>query len=441
MQFREDFLQLVWKYLYFDRKDLKTADGQSVQILAVGFHNQGEGPDFRDAIVVLDGVTLHGHVEVHRLASDWKQHAHGGDPAYNSVILHVVWENDQEALRNDGTPMPTLELKGRIFLEVWRNYQNLLDFKSGLPCAHALAKVPEIIRFSALEKALVGRLYDKSQLILEILDQTKGDWEETAYRWLFACFGFKANSRPMGELAALVPYKTLQKHRAQIPALEAMLLGQAGLLPEKSDEPYVHHLIGEYAFYRKKFNWDSAMLRQHWTFMGARPTNFPTLRIAQLAAILSRAPSLLQAVMEDSREFSAFKKLLQVPPSDYWKYHYSFGKPTGKLASKGVSGGSLELLIINFVIPLWFAYGRYFEQAEWQERCFDLMQTLAAENNFIIRKFAEKGWNAENSFDSQGMIGLFRSYCEPQKCLSCKIGQSLLKGQSKPENRFSIEEG
>jgi hypothetical protein len=135
--------------------------------------------------------------------------------------------------------------------------------------------------------------------------------------------------------------------------------------------------------------------------------------------------------MEDSREFLSFKKLLQIPPSDYWKYHYSFGKPTEKMASKGISGSSLELLIINFVIPLWFAYGRYFEQQEWQERCFDLMQTIPGENNFIIRAFGEKGWKAENAFDSQGMIGLFRAYCQPQKCLSCKIGQSLLKGQSK----------
>ncbi len=431
MNFKEDFLQLVWKYQYFDRKDLKTIDRQSVHILNVGFHNQSEGPDFRDSTVVLDGVTLHGHVEVHRLASDWKQHAHGGDPAYNSVILHVVWENDREVLRNDGTPMPTIELKGKIFLEIWRNYESLLDFKSDLPCAYALNTVPGIIRFSALEKALVGRLYDKSELILKILDQTKGDWEETAYRWLFNCFGFKTNSQPMAELAALVPYKTLQKHRNQVSSLEAMLLGQAGLLPDKSDEPYVQHLIGEFDFYRKKFNWTTSMLRQHWTFMGARPTNFPTIRIAQLAAILSKAPNLLQAVMEDSREFAGFKKLLQVPPSDYWKYHYSFGKPSGKIASKGISGSSLELLIINFAIPLWFAYGRYFEQSEWQERCFDLLQTIPAENNFIIRIFGERGWNAENSFDSQGMIGLYRSFCQPQKCLSCKIGQSLLKGQSK----------
>ena len=288
MYFKEDFLQLVWKYQYFDRKNLQTAEGQNLQILQVGFHNQGEGPDFRDASLVLDGVTFHGHVEVHRIASEWKQHAHCGDPAYNSVILHVVWENDREVFRNDGTPMPTLELKGKIFLEIWRNYETLLDFKSDLPCAHALNTVPEIIRFSALEKALVERLLEKSKVILSILDQTKGDWEETAYRWLFGCFGFKLNSQPMTELAESVAYKLLKRHRPNLAVLEAMLLGQAGLLPEKSDEPYVRYLIEEYDFCQRKFQWEQKLTRQHWSFLGARPTNFPTLRIAQLASILAQ---------------------------------------------------------------------------------------------------------------------------------------------------------
>jgi hypothetical protein len=235
----------------------------------------------------------------------------------------------------------------------------------------------------------------------------------------------------MSDLAKLIPYKTLKKHRQKVQVLEAMLLGQAGLLPEKSEEPYVKHLLKEYDFYQKKFNWVQKLSRQHWSFMGARPTNFPTLRIAQLASILSHAPNLLQAVMEDSREFSSFKKLLQVNPSEYWQHHYNFGNPTEKKASKGISSQTLELLIINFVIPLWFAYGKYFEQSQWQERCFDLLQSIPAENNFITRKFAEQTWKAENAFDSQGMIGLFQGYCQPQKCLSCKIGQSLIKGQSK----------
>lgn len=431
MTFKEDFLQLVWKYQYFEKSNLRTGEGNNLKIVQVGFHNQSEGPDFRDSIVAIDGITLHGHVEVHRLASDWKQHAHAGDPAYNSVVLHVVWDNDQEVFRKDGTSLPTLELKGLIFLDIWRNYEQMLDYKSDLPCTHGLQDVPGIVRFSALEKALVERLHEKSSLIMDILKSTTDDWEETAYRWLFICFGFKANGQPMGELAASVPYKLLQKNREQLPLLEAILLGQAGLLPPKSDEQYVQHLIREYDFCSKKYNWDSPMKRQHWTFMGVRPSNFPTIRITQLAAVLSQAPSLLQAVMEDSKDFAGFKKFLKVQPSDYWKHHYSFGKPSDRKVSSGISNSVLQLLVINYVIPLWFAYGRFYEQMEWKERCFDLLQEIPAENNFIIRKFVAGGWTAENAFDSQGLLGLYKSYCTPKKCLQCKVAQNLIKGESK----------
>lgn len=431
MNFKEDFLQLVWKYQYFEKTNLFTTSGFDLKILQVGFHNQSEGPDFRDSVVVIEGVTLHGHVEVHRLASEWKQHAHSGDPAYNSVVLHVVWENDQEVFRNDGTPMPTVELKGLIFLDVWRNYEQMLDYKAELPCAHGLPTVPDIVKFSTLEKALVERLVEKSSIILEILKDTKDNWEETAYRWLFISFGFKTNNLPMSELAELIPYKVLQKHRTQLPVLEAVLLGMAGLLPTTSEEPYVVHLIREFEFYKKKHNWGEPMLRQHWTFMGVRPSNFPTLRIAQLASILSNAPNLLQSIMQDTRGFAGFKKLLQHKPGDYWQYHYSFGKPSERQVSKGISGTVLDLLIINYVIPLWFAYGRYFEDSDWQERCFDLLQEISPENNQIIRRFHSHSWSASNAFDTQGMIGLYNNYCRQKKCLQCKIAQSLIKSSPK----------
>lgn len=431
MIFKEDFLQLVWKYQYFEKANLRTSAGDELKIIQVGFHNQSEGPDFRDSVVVIDDVVLHGHVEVHRLASEWKQHAHGGNPAYNSVVLHVVWEDDKEVFRNDGTPMPTIELKGLIFLDIWRNYEQMLDYKADLPCAHGLKDAPDIVRFSSLEKALVERLQEKSDLILDILKSTTHDWEETAYRWLFTCFGFKTNSQAMGELAALVPYRILQKHRDQLPVLEAILMGQAGLLPSESEEPYVQHLIREYDYYRKKYSWEMPMKRQHWTFMKVRPSNFPTVRIAQLAAILSNAPNLLQSVMQDSHDFASFKKLLKVKSSDYWQYHYSFGKPSERQSNSGISSTALELLVINYAVPLWFAYGRYFEESDWQERCFDLLQEISAENNYIIRRFQSHGWTAGNGFDTQGMIGLFKNYCQPKKCLQCKIAQVLIKSESK----------
>jgi len=431
MDFKEDFLQLVWKYQYFDRKNLTTTDGQALEILQAGHSNALEGPDFRNASVVIGGITLHGHVEVHRQASEWKQHAHDADPAYNPVVLHLVWENDRQVYRQDGTPMPTVELKGKIYLEIWRNYQQLLDFQLNLPCAHAMATVPEILRFSASEKALVERLHEKSQGVLAVLEATQGDWEETAYRWLFRCFGYHTNRLPMEELGQLLPYTLLKRHRAQLQHLEAMLLGQAGLLPEDSEDSYVQQLKKDYDFYQKKYGWTKGLTRQHWTFLGARPANFPTLRLAQLATFLAQAPHLLSTILDETGDLSKFRKMVQSPPSPYWRQHYAFGKPSGKVTSNGLSEQSVQLLLINFVLPIWFAYGEFHDQEEWKERCFSLLQSLPAEQNYVLRKFVSHAWKPSTAFDSQGMLELYRRYCSAQKCLSCKIGQSLVRSPYK----------
>ncbi|MFM7629600.1 MAG: DUF2851 family protein [Algoriphagus sp.] len=430
MEFKEDFLQLVWKYLYFERKELQTTEGQDLVILQTGFHNTLEGPDFQHASLEIGGILFHGHVEVHRKASEWKQHSHFANASYNSVILHVVWEDDQEVYRSDGTPMPTLELKGKIFLDIWRNYQKLLDFKSDVPCAHALPEVPEIVRFSALEKALVERMYRKSLGVHDMLAQTHGDWEEVAYRCLAISFGFGLNGAAMKDLSSLVPYSLLRRYRHQNTSIEAMLLGQAGLLPESTDDPYVAQLKRDHDFFQKKFKWQNGLSRSHWSFLGARPSNFPTLRIAQLASVLEHAPHLLSSILEDNREFDGFKRVFQAPLSPYWQKHYGFGKKAKKSHSTGLSEASVRILIINFVLPLWFAFGKYMDQEEWKERCFAVLQSLVPEDNYITRKFAQKGWLAGSAFDSQGMIELHNSYCQAQKCLSCRIGQNLLRQPS-----------
>uniref|UniRef100_UPI0040478491 DUF2851 family protein n=1 Tax=Algoriphagus sp. TaxID=1872435 RepID=UPI0040478491 len=431
MDFKEDFLQLVWKYQYFDRKNLTTTDGQALEILQAGHSNALEGPDFRNASVAIGGIAFHGHVEVHRKASEWKQHAHDADPAYNPVVLHLVWENDRQVYREDGTPMPTVELKGKIYLDIWRNYQQLLNFQLNLPCAHAMATVPEILRFSASEKALVERLHEKSQEVLAVLQATKGDWEETAYRWLFRCFGYHANRLPMEELGQLLPYTLLKRHREQLQHLEAMLLGQAGLLPEDSEDLYVQQLKKDHDFYQKKYGWSTRLSRQHWTFLGARPANFPTLRLAQLASILAKSPHLFSTILDESGDLGMFRKMVQSPPSPYWRQHYTFGKPSSKTTSNGLSEQSMHLLLINFVLPIWFAYGEFHDQEEWKERCFSLLQSLPAEQNYVLRKFVHYAWKPSTAFDSQGMLELYRRYCSTQKCLSCKIGQSLVRSPSK----------
>lgn len=431
MNFQEDFLQTVWKYQYFDKNSLQTTEGLPIEVKKIGYHNFHEGPDFLEAHIKLGKLDLFGHVEVHRKASDWKSHDHNADLRYNSVVLHVVWEEDKTILRNDGSKIPTLELKGKILLDVIRNYERLTSSRDEILCGNLLEKIPPIIQFSMLEKTLVERLENKSYVLGKILESTNNNWEETAYRWLFQCFGFKTNANTMLKLAESVPYKILQKHGNQPQVIEAILLGQADLIPIEPLDDYSLFLQKEYDFYQKKYRLQKTIHYHEWIMMGVRPQNFPPLRIAQLAQVLNKNPNLFSSVIHHNEHFEQFKKVFDIETPEYWLFHIKVGIPSQKKLAKKLSTNTLSLLTINFVIPLWYTYGQYIEESDWKEKCFDLLQEIQAEENFIIRKYATHQWKAKTAFDSQGMIGLYNDYCKPKKCLDCKIGQNLLKPDRK----------
>lgn len=431
MNFQENFLQSVWKYQYFDKNNLQTTDGLTLDIKKIGYHNFHEGPDFIEAHIKIGMLDYIGHVEVHRKASDWIQHEHSKDERYHSVILHVVYDADLPILHEDGSPIPTLELKGKIWLDVIRNYERLTNSREVILCGPHLEEIAPIIKFSMLEKALLERLESKSHSLIEILSATKNDWEETTYRWLFSCFGFKTNAGPMLKLAESVPYRLLQKHSNQPKVIEAILLGQAGLIPEQPIDEYGQSLQREYLFYQKKYNLNPLVQYQDWKMMGVRPHNFPYLRIAQLCAVLNQHPNLFASTVSTGQKLEDFEKVFGIKTSEYWQSHYKLGSPTSKHLAKNLSKNTLNLLMINFVTPLWYSYGKFIQDQDWKEKCLDLLQEVKAEDNFIIRKFAQHNWKAGSAFDSQGMLGLYHQYCKEKKCLDCKIGQNMLKPQKK----------
>lgn len=422
-------MQLVWKYQYFDKNQLLTTRGTPVIVKKIGFHNFHEGPDFNESQVKLGELDHFGHIELHLKSSDWKAHSHHSDERYNSVILHVVWEHDEEVERTDGTFIPTLELKGKIFLDVVRNYERLISGKPDILCSEDLYQIEDIIKFSMLERALVERFIEKSKLVQGILQATMGDWEETTYRWLFYSFGFKVNNKTMLKLATGLPYRLLKKQANQPLIQEALVLGQAGLLKAAAHDDYTKFLQKEHHFHQKKYGLKNDIFPTEWKFMRVRPSNYPTIRLAQLAAILHKSPNLFSSILHEVTGIHTFKQQLDFQISSYWQYHYHLGKETSKKQGRELSPVILNLLAINFLVPLWYAYGQFTADYKWQEKCFDLLQEIAPEENRIINKFETHNWKAKNAFDTQGMIGLHNNYCMNKKCLDCKIGQNLLRPQ------------
>lgn len=431
MEFREDFLQAVWKYQYFDKNSLFTADGQSLEIKKIGYHNQYEGPDFLEAHVRIGKIDYHGHVEIHIHSSDWNAHDHSSDTKYAPVILHVVWTHDKEINNQDGTAIPTLELRGRIFLDTMRNYERLTNSREEIICSPHIERVPEIVRFSMLEKALVEKLEHKSHKLAGILTATNNDWEETTFRWLLYCFGFKTNADTMLQLATKLPFRQLLKLQQQPQAIRAILFGMAGLLPDQPEDEEGKALQKEFAYQNKKLKLSPPLHRNDWKFLGVRPPGFPTVRLAQLAELIGKQQGFFSTLLNGMDSFGQFQKSMDIQLPEYWRNHYKLGQPSPRIQSAKLGSSTLHLLAINLLVPLWYEYGKYTQQSEWKEKCFDFLQTLPAEENHIIRKYTWIESQQQSAFESQALIGLFQDYCQPKRCLHCKIGQSLLKPEKK----------
>lgn len=422
----ESFLHYIWQFQYFNKKNLRTSGGEPIVVFKPGFHNSHAGPDFSDAKLKLGDMEWAGSVEIHILASGWREHRHDEDPAYENVVLHVVWEENEPILRADGTRLPTLELKGRVEPSFVLQYKRIVHSKTPIPCANAIGSVPEVIKVSMLDRAVTARLEKKALGVLETLKRNKGDWEETCYQILCRNFGFKVNTDPFAQLAQSLPYKTLMKHGNRLEQVEALVFGQAGFLKETIHDAYYTLLQREYGLLRRKYDLGSReMNKAQWRFLRLRPANFPTIRLAQLSSILFHQRNIFSRIIS-TRSCKELIPAFSVKPSAYWRHHYRFFKkqkkeipPLGRM--------SVENIVINSIVPMMVAFGKARDDQRFVDRALQLLCETPPEDNNILRSWAAIGLTNRSAFDSQALIELHNSFCARRRCIDCNIGASLLK--------------
>jgi hypothetical protein len=423
---KEDFLQFIWQYQYFDAKQLQTTTGESVEIIDKGKWNLDSGADFQYAQILIDGIKWAGTVEIHLKASDWKQHAHDRNLAYQNVILHVVWEADTPIFRSDGTLLPTLELQKRVFGKALQQYHNLLMSPDTIPCAHQWLDVKHLAKVQMLDKALLQRLQRKAKAVGEMLKDNAGDWEETTYQVLAKHWGMKINQEPFGRLAQRLPLKVIAKHRDNLLQLEALFLGQAGFL-EKVENPdsYTQSLQQEYHFLAQKYQLhDKRLSVVEWQFAKLRPANFPSLRLAQIAAFMQKFAHLFSYFLHTPLEEILKKPAL--PTSDYWQKHFNLSKPsTGKIPTLGIT--AWHNILINVGATILASYAQETQEEIFMEKALHLLQELPAEKNAILDIWESLNLKVNTAFDSQALIEQYNELCTKKKCLQCFIGASLLK--------------
>lgn len=399
----EILLHYIWQRGIFKAFPQYTTDGRRIEVLSVGQHNMHAGPDFSNVHlrVYNDEQTEEwvGNVEIHVASSDWFKHKHHTDPAYDRVILHVVRKADKDIYNTHGEPISQCELRypdEHDYLTKLIADARLMDSSfSTHRCGKFLLQDPALLTNGWKQTMLTRRLDCKQQSIERLLEITHNHWEQAFYISLAHYFGFHVNGIPFEQLAINTPLSCLQKHRNSLKQLTAILLGQSGLLSEEDD------LYKEYRFLQTKFGLqpiDPAM----WKRGRIRPQNAPEVRIRQFAQLLHQSEFLFSKLM-DTEDIDTLRSLLTVD---------------------GLGRESVDILIINTVVPFKYARGK-------QAQAIDVLKALPAEKNTIIRQWRELGQKVTDASDTQALIHLYLTCCQTGQCLNCDVAyQIFLLSQS-----------
>jgi hypothetical protein len=418
----EEFLHYIWKYSLFNTCNLIADTGEKIDILHSGYHNFNAGPDFINATIIIDGTKWAGNVEIHINSSDWSKHNHSFDRAYDSVILHAVMNNDQITKRTNGETIPTVELN--FDKSLYNIYSSFISSELWIPCQNEINKIEEFTMNYWLNVLLISRLELKVSAIYNTLKVTNNDWEETFYIHLAKNFGLNVNSLPFELLAKSLPFKYLLRHKNSITQIEALLFGQAGFLNNSiPEDSYYSKLKSEYNFLKNKFRLNP--LDHHmWKFLRLRPRNFPTIRLAQFAALIYDSERLFSKVIE-CESIPQIKKYFDIETSEYWNNHYIFGRESNNEV-KSIGDSAFNIIVINTIIPFLFAFGKYKGKEELKERTFGFYNEIPAEDNSITRKWGKLGIISKCAFYSQALIQLKTQYCSHKKCLHCLLGNKMI---------------
>ena len=411
---------------------MQTTDGQEVEVIDPGLHNRNSGPDFFNAKVKIGGTLWVGNVEIHDKSSDWYQHGHQQDEHYNNVVLHVVGVADREVQMQSGHFVPQMVLT--IPPSVHDNYEELLRTDAYPPCYRIIPNLTRLTIHAWMAALQTERLEQKTIAIQERVKEAGGSWEDAYFQTMARNYGFGINGDAFEEWARHIPLQAVGKHRDDLFQIEAIFMGQAGLLElntipaqyqqQALNEGYFSKLRNEYQYLAHKFSL-TPMNAQLWRFLRLRPQNFPHIRIAQLANLYYQRKATLSALI-DCQDMPAMAAMLRTQVTPYWETHYTFGSESFRNA-KHLSPFSINLLMINTCVPMLFAYGRHSMKETLCDRAFDILEQLKAENNHIIRMWKECGLDVKSAGDSQALIQLKREYCDKKECLRCRIGFEYLK--------------
>ncbi len=420
---KEDLLQFIWHNRYFSQTALTTTSGEPLKIFKSGNWNTHQGPDFTEALIQIGLTVWGGQVEIHFQSSDWYKHGHPDDPNYRNVILHVVWEDNQPAIDNNGVPIPTLLLQHRIPKSLLNRYRQLMEKQEPLICRSFLPMVSLQSWYSWKQLLVKNRLERKAARILQWHAISGGDWDTVFWQLLFEQMGGKVNGSYFLSLANSIPLATLLKKQLTAIEWEAILLGQCNLLPVTASESYHRKLLKEYQYLQYKYQ--LVPLAKSPAFLRMRPASFPTIRLSQLAVLLFNNPRFF-SVLVSSVSLQYWKQQCRVSAAEFWDTHYLFHKASHQ-QPKPLGEQMTYSIAINAMLPALFAYAYYKGDKGLTGKVLALFSDIPAEQNRIISLWENTGVEKKQALDTQALTELTNQYCTQKRCLHCAVGKQILQ--------------
>lgn len=420
---QEEYLHYLWRMKRLNFNHLKLTNGAPLTVEETGWYNLDAGPDFFNGTVTIDGMRWSGNIELHIKSSDWYAHEHHRDPAYNNVVLHVVYNHDKEVLI-DGAPIPTLELKHQIDSSHLRNYQDILKTKHKIPCANFVVN-HQFALLQQIDVSFIHRIERKGIDLLSNLKEGTRNKYSILLSAILKAIGGRVNKLPMQELSQILPYRLIAKEQWDKTRLEALIFGTAGFLNDPFDDLYYKKLSRQWKLLKHKHDL-LEMNKNTWKFGGVRPHSFPTYSLAQFSAFLSQVDIGDLSNLSPKQMIQSVYSLSDHFIDDYWESHFLFGKKS-KVKRTTFSKLFKQNLIINGIVIYFIALKHLYNDFSYSDNAVEIMEGLPAESNNVVRYWKALGFVPKNALESQGLLELNNEFCKFRKCLSCKVGAEILE--------------
>ncbi len=424
---KEDFIAHLWKHRLLNARPLRTISGETLEVISPGCENSNAGPDFLAAMIRIDGTLWAGNVEIHVRSSQWFQHNHHNDKAYANIILHVVYLYDKAVCDKNGKAYQHLEVKDCFDPALMGNYALLLKSRQWIACEKLINLHDPFILRHWLYRLVIMRLERKSQEVYHYLNYFEQHQEKTLLFLLSRSLGGKANASAFGLLLQRIPYRVIIKNHDHLFALEALLFGQAGMLQGDPREEYPRQLQKEHLYLTKKYSLSPPLNYEIWKYSRMRPSNFPDLRIAQLAMIIHKCKAQLYRHVVNACKPGDIKPLLMRSASGYWSNHYRLNKEAVH-QKKTIGQHAVNTVIINVVVPMLFVHAKESRGLRTTDAAICFLEQLPPENNNIVRRWMQIIQSVDNASITQGLLELRKYYCLSKKCLKCMVGHQVLGG-------------